>query len=150
VKWLKIVLLMAACGLLAAGDAFAGWRGPMVKGATATKSVVKPVPVAKMHHHRHVHRGHFRHHRGRVFIGAPLILGWHHYWGPDYYSSSPYRQVVSVRAEPLVYIERGDAAAPPGSEVGYWYQCADPDGYYPYVKDCAGGWRKVEPQPPSE
>lgn len=148
-KWLKVILLMAACGPLALGDGFAGRDGPRVKRVTVTKSVVKPLPVTTVHH-RHLHHRHFRH-RGRVFIGAPVFFGWPYWgWGPDYYASYPYRRVISAPAEPLVYIERGDAAAPQGSEVGYWYHCASPEGYYPYVNECAGGWRKVEPQPPSE
>lgn len=147
-KWLRMMLLLAVCGPLGVGDGFAGSSGPRVKRLTVTKSVVKTAP-APMMHHRPVHHRHFRH-RGAVFIGAPLFFGWP-YWGPDYYYSSyPYRRVISVPAEPLVYIERGDAAAPPGSEVGYWYHCPSPEGYYPYVNECPGGWRKVDPQPPSE
>ncbi len=29
----------------------------------------------------------------------------------------------------------------------YWYHCAQPQGYYPYVTECPGGWTKVSPQP---
>lgn len=31
---------------------------------------------------------------------------------------------------------------------GYWYRCADPAGFYPYVSSCPGGWRQVPAQPP--
>ena len=30
----------------------------------------------------------------------------------------------------------------------YWYYCQNPQGYYPYVNSCPGGWMKVVPQPP--
>jgi len=55
-------------------------------------------------------------------------------------------------AEPPVYVERGQppAAAQTEPEPGnYWYYCSNPDGYYPYVKQCPGGWQRVAPQPPS-
>ncbi len=31
----------------------------------------------------------------------------------------------------------------------YWYYCPDSRAYYPYVRECAGGWERVAPQPPS-
>ena len=35
----------------------------------------------------------------------------------------------------------------------YWYYCQDPQGYYPYIRNCPGGWLtvvpKVTPPPPS-
>jgi hypothetical protein len=30
----------------------------------------------------------------------------------------------------------------------YWYYCQNPQGYYPYVKQCPNGWMKVVPSPP--
>lgn len=82
---------------------------------------------------------HDRHHgRARigVFIGAPL---WPWY-GPPYY----YPPVITLPAPPPpVYIEQGS----PSAGTAYWYYCSNPEGYYPYVKDCPGGWQKVLPQP---
>src|SRR2546428_12259210 len=37
----------------------------------------------------------------------------------------------------------GGTAAP-----SVWYYCANPQGYYPYVQQCPGGWRPVAPTPP--
>lgn len=87
---------------------------------------------------------HGDHHHGRarvgVFIGAPLWPAW--YYPPPYYYSPP---VVAVPApQPPVYVEQGPA---PSSTQNYWYYCNSPEGYYPYVKDCPGGWLKVLPQP---
>ena len=31
-------------------------------------------------------------------------------------------------------------------EQSYWYFCQDPEGYYPYVKQCPKGWQKVVPK----
>lgn len=79
------------------------------------------------------------------------------YYYPGPYSLPP---VVAVPAEPPVYIERGNdgpgysgdasggAAGP--QAPGYWYRCAQPDGYYPYVTHCPGGWQQVPAQPPAQ
>ena len=33
----------------------------------------------------------------------------------------------------------------PQEQPYYWYFCQDPQGYYPYIKSCPGGWMKVVP-----
>jgi hypothetical protein len=97
--------------------------------------------------HGHFHHGHFHHgaHVG-VVIGAPL---W--WWsGPGYYTpyyGDPYYPpVAAVPSQPPVYIEQSqaDSSSSP-SPSDYWYYCNKPDGYYPYVKQCPGGWQKVLP-----
>ena len=56
--------------------------------------------------------------------------------------------VVVVPPEPTVYVEQGSAAANPAEPVaGYWYFCREANNYYPYVKECPGGWQQVAPQP---
>lgn len=35
-------------------------------------------------------------------------------------------------------------------EPAYWYYCRNPEGYYPYVKQCPDGWMKVVPTPPEQ
>jgi hypothetical protein len=39
-----------------------------------------------------------------------------------------------------------------GDEGGYgpgvWYHCSNPEGYYPYIRDCHGGWQQVPATPP--
>ena len=88
---------------------------------------------------------------GFVF-GGPGYWGYPGYWGhPGYYYPPPYYyypRAVAVPAEPTVYIERGDAYTPPEQSQGYWYYCPEAKAYYPYVKQCAGGWQRVTPQPP--
>jgi hypothetical protein len=49
-----------------------------------------------------------------------------------------------------VYIERApeegvEGSAPPAQ--GWWYWCSDPQGYYPSVRECPGGWQQVAPLP---
>ena len=83
------------------------------------------------------------HHGGRahvgVFIGGPVWWGYPY----PYYAYPP--TVVVREAPPTQYIEQSapDASA---QQQGYWYYCADSKTYYPYVKDCPGGWQKVVPQ----
>jgi hypothetical protein len=85
----------------------------------------------------HVHFG--------VVIGAPFYPWYYppsYYYPPYYYPSMP--------ATPQTYIERGDSQAAPGQQQqSYWYYCTESKTYYPYVKDCPGGWQRVVPQPPS-
>src|SRR5471030_1906949 len=60
--------------------------------------------------------------RGGVFIGAPVV----------------------VESAPPTYVERS-APAPQSSQSSTWSYCANPKGYYPYVKDCKVPWRSVDP-----
>lgn len=75
------------------------------------------------------------------FVGVPF--GWPYWHYPPYPS-----QVVVVPAQPQTYIEQEPAQAAPAQQ-GYWYYCAGSQAYYPYVKECPGGWQRVAPRPPS-
>lgn len=70
-------------------------------------------------------------------------LGWPYYPPPYYYPPPVY---VAPSPQAPVYIEQAPArpvAPPPQS---YWYFCTNPQGYYPTIKECPGGWLKVVPQ----
>jgi hypothetical protein len=88
-------------------------------------------------------------HRGRigVYIGPGP---W--YYGPPPYAYYPpypyYPPVVTVPSAPPTYIQQGEAE--PAPPLSYWYYCEQPQGYYPYVKQCPGGWQKVPSQPPAQ
>ncbi|MHB1334129.1 MAG: hypothetical protein ACYCY1_16185 [Sulfuriferula sp.] len=69
----------------------------------------------------------------------------YYYPAPSYYYPPP---VVAAPAQPPVYIEKGDEGASP-PQSSFWYYCANPQGYYPYVRHCSGRWQAVPPQPPS-
>jgi len=91
------------------------------------------------------------HNRGqiqyRVIIGAPYNPWW--YYPPYYYPPYYYPPVIRVPAAPTTYIEQGSPeTAPAPQPQGYWYYCAESKTYYPYVKECAGSWQRVTPQPP--
>ncbi|HEX2566405.1 MAG TPA: hypothetical protein VHL85_06070 [Burkholderiales bacterium] len=36
---------------------------------------------------------------------------------------------------------------PPAPQSQDWFYCPSAGAYYPYVKQCAGGWQRVLPQP---
>jgi hypothetical protein len=78
---------------------------------------------------------------GSVWIGPVWGPGW---WGPAYPYPYPYYAAppVVVQQQPEVYVA-------PEQAPSYWYFCQNPQGYYPYVKQCPGGWKKVVPSPPA-
>ena len=48
-------------------------------------------------------------------------------------------------SSPPIYVERSDVVPEGG---GSWFFCRESNGYYPYVKQCPGGWQRVPAQPP--
>jgi hypothetical protein len=103
--------------------------------------------------------------RGRVgvgvYIGGPV-------WGPAWYPrpyyyypfaygypypayTYPYGYPYPAPASPPVYIERDEAAPAPApqsqSQSQNWYYCPGAKAYYPYVRECPGGWQQVPAQP---
>lgn len=98
------------------------------------------------------------HHGGRGFRGGYYGLGLG--FGPGYYGGGYYPYyggyggyygyppaVVTVPVTPTVYIQQ----PPPVVQQypsGFWYYCNNPEGYYPYVKECLNGWQQVAPTPP--
>ena len=91
----------------------------------------------------HGHFGGPRVHFGFVF-GGPAFYPAPYYYPPAYYYYPP---TVVVPPSPETYRERGDATNEDSTQND-WYYCADAKAYYPYVKQCPGGWQRVTPQPP--
>jgi hypothetical protein len=94
-------------------------------------------------------RGHDHHFRGdvrvwwgpRVVVGPPVVFGPPVVWARPY----PYSYGRSVVVEsPPTYVHQDPAAS------GHWYYCQSPQGYYPYVQQCPGGWLQVAPTPPPQ
>ena len=88
-------------------------------------------------------------HRSHVFLGFNFGFPAYYpayYPAPYYYYPPPayYPSQVIVQ-QPPVYTERQEVAP---EAQNYWYYCAATRGYYPYVKECPGGWQKVPPAPP--
>jgi len=93
-------------------------------------------PALAWHHGGHVRFG--------VVIGAPFFP-WYY---PPYYNYPPaYYYPPAVPAAPPTYVEQSGAQAAPSQQSSYWYYCAESKTYYPYVKECPGGWQRVTPQP---
>jgi hypothetical protein len=117
------VIVLAAVALAAAADASAGGRGR--SGGHHSHSGVRPG----------VHQ-HFVP-RSTVILGAPLFF----YPGPYYYPPPPpyYNPPAPVYIEPY--------PGTPAPQTQDWLYCPNRGAYYPYVKDCPGGWQRVLPQP---
>ena len=71
--------------------------------------------------HRHDAHRHRHHHHHKPHPGLPIIYPWY------------------VPPQPVVLLP---PMPPPGA---YWYFCANPLGYHPYVGVCAVEWQKVVP-----
>lgn len=98
---------------------------------------------------------HFHEHDIVVWRGGRWFHGWHGsrigwwwivggawYWypAPIYPYPNPYTPPVVVQAPAAPAVE--PQALPPT-----WYYCDHPAGYYPYVPDCASGWKAVPAAP---
>ncbi|HXU92765.1 MAG TPA: hypothetical protein VFP33_03820 [Gallionella sp.] len=72
-------------------------------------------------------------HDGRM--GWWWLVGnlWYFYPYPVYPYPDPYQP-------PAVLV--------PGMQPQYWYYCADPAGYYPYIAACRVNWQLVPASPP--
>ena len=85
-----------------------------------------------------------------VYLGVPIYTPWY-YAAPYPYYPYPYYPpaAVAIPSSPPVYIERGSdqQAAPAPQSQGNWYYCAKSKAYYPYVRECPGGWQAVSPRP---
>ncbi|MFL6571404.1 MAG: hypothetical protein ACJ8G4_06610 [Burkholderiales bacterium] len=90
------------------------------------------------------------HGHSRVIVGFnfgyPVYAPWYYYPPPAYY----YPPAVYAPPAPTTYVERSDVAEEaPAQPPATWYFCRESNGYYPYVKQCPGGWMRVPAQPPN-
>jgi len=108
------------------------------------------------------HYGGFGHGHGHGFFGG-FGYGWWGYpywWDYPYYPYSyPYYPYYYPYYDPYYYGAYGEPPAPPQGvpppaesgqqQPSFWQFCQDPEGYYPYVKDCRAGWLRVVPPKPN-
>jgi hypothetical protein len=99
---------------------------------------------------------------GRIRGGVVLQFGapWPGWWGPRYYYPPPVyyydddyypAPIIVERPSPPTYVERSDVdstPAPAAPQANWWYWCPSSEKYYPYVKECPGGFHRVAPQIP--
>ena len=141
-KWSRFAAVSCAVLMLAAlaEEAWAGGRGSGGRSSAGAS--------------RGGHSGP-HHHRGgtRVFVGGAFFVGpayyysapyypyyyyyYYYYYYPYYYDPGYYYPMPAP-----VYIEQD-----PATDAQYWYYCPAAGGYYPYVRDCPGGWQRVLPEP---
>jgi hypothetical protein len=88
------------------------------------------------------------------YMGSPFYgfgygygFGGYPYYSSFGYSYYPQQTVVSVPTAPPIYIQQQAPAITEKYPAGYWYYCRNPDGYYPYVKECPNGWQQVSSTP---
>ncbi len=62
----------------------------------------------------------------------------------------PVAPPVVVPSAPPVYVQQQEEIVTHQPQASDWYYCRNPDGYYPYVKQCPDGWLRVDPQPASQ
>ncbi|HEY6241517.1 MAG TPA: hypothetical protein VIW78_11875 [Burkholderiales bacterium] len=95
--------------------------------------------------------GHGYYGHGYPYYGYSIALGFPFYW-PGYYSGYypyyPYAYPESAVAPYAGYIEQGAPQAAPAQSQADWFYCADSKAYYPYVRECPAGWRRVPSTPP--
>jgi len=136
-KTLKISALVLL-GLLTTSNSFAHpygyWRGPRVGFGV----YINPFPLV---------------------VGNPYYAP--SYYGPSYYYGSSYyaypREVV-IQSPTVIYSTPSYSSVPvqaptynmyepqpstPALNANEWLYCNQPDGFYPAIKDCPGGWRKI-------
>ena len=105
------------------------------------------------------HGGHSGFH-GRFFFGFGAGF-WPGYYGgyyPFYWGTPVVGWPYASYGYGWPYYPSGATTAPPAysepeqQQPYYWYYCQNPQGYYPYVKSCPGGWMTVIPNgtPPNQ
>ncbi|HVW51650.1 MAG TPA: hypothetical protein VHC91_14835 [Trinickia sp.] len=95
------------------------------------------------------------HWRLGVYMGGPAYP---YYYpapvvpAPYYYAPYPPPVVIAPGEPDVTYVERSqenDAQAGDQPPQGTWWYCDKTKTYYPYVKQCASGWREVPATPPA-
>ena len=83
------------------------------------------------------------------------MLAWRGALERDLASANQKQQTIIQQPPPVyyyppapTYIEQYPGV--PGPQSQDWYYCPNQGAYYPYVKDCPGGWQRVLPQQPTQ
>lgn len=96
--------------------------------------------------HGHYHGGW----GGGPRFGIGINLGPYPYYGPVY-PAYPYPYynpvVVPVNPAPVIIQQAPTTYIQPAQAANNWYFCESKNTYYPYVKECAEGWKTVPSQP---
>jgi hypothetical protein len=140
--------------------------GSFSRGGRYTGSYSRGGRYTGSHSSRGYYGGHYRGRGWGSRFDFGLVIGDPYWgWGPyypysypyypysyPYYYSYPYSYSYAPTAPslPQEYMEQTEpdesAAAPPD----VWYYCPGSKAYYPYVRECPGGWETVAVEPQSE
>jgi hypothetical protein len=103
--------------------------------------------MAASANHGYSHGGHYSggHFRGSIWVGPGWLWPPYYPYYPYYYPYYPQPPLIIHEQQPELYLQQ----APQTEAPSYWYYCPEPQGYYPYVKQCPKGWLKVVPSPPA-
>ena len=119
------------------------WLGVIV--ILATMLFASAIPGHAWRSGGHGFHGGFHRFGGpRIGIGIGIGPFGAPYWGA--YPYYPYPPVV-VAPPPVVVQPSQQLSIQPPSSPPSWYHCDNPQGYYPYVQQCPGGWKTVAPSP---
>jgi hypothetical protein len=141
-RWVGVIVILATMLFASAIPGHArggGWHGGGGRGF----------------HGGHGWRGHGFHAghgwRGYGWRGAGVtvgvgpywgLYGWPYGWPYGYPYAYPYTYPSQIYVQPSQPLSVEPPSSPP-----VWYYCDNPQGYYPYVQQCPGGWRTVAPSP---
>jgi hypothetical protein len=125
---------------------------------------VTPVSMADYHGngghyghggHYYGYGGRYYGHGGHYYYGAPWLWAYPSLFlfsQPAYSYPDPQPVIIQQPAPTVVVQPATTAPAPqiaaPQAAQQYWYHCDNPQGYYPYVTACPGGWKPVPSTPP--
>ncbi|MFJ1252346.1 hypothetical protein [Cupriavidus sp. CuC1] len=147
----KIALaLVAGVAMAAGGPTLAGGRGGGRGGGGGGGGMHGGgMHGGGFHGHDGFHHDGFRHdgfRHGHGHVAFVVGGGWPGWWGYPY-DRWPYPNAYPGYYAPAAqYIEQGDGSDG-ASANAWWYRCDQPSGYYPYIKNCPGGWQTVPAQP---
>lgn len=119
-------------------------------------------PGVGRHEWSHREFRHFAAHEQRLWQEGRWHYGWHDgrsgwWWGVGelgllyWYAEPfyPYPPLVSeIVVESPAVVVQPSAAAPLAAPPAKWYWCESLRTYYPYVKECPGGWVETDPDTP--
>ena len=136
--------------------------------SASAHTTTPPPPVHTTPHASSSHSSNY-HYNGGWHGNHGYYHGYHYYGGYPWFYSMYYGTGVTMYSDsfyaPMAYVDYVQMAPPmvvapaagtqPAPATGSiqpapsnsWYYCKNPEGYYPYVKTCAGGWETVPAQP---
>ena len=96
----------------------------------------------------HFHR--FGFFGGFGFAGPAFGFGvypffWDPFWFPSPYPVYSYAPPLVIQPDAQLSMQQPSSTAAPT----YWYYCVDAKAYYPYTRECPGGWLRVVPTAPA-